>query len=85
MSATGAGQTDIGGVQPEPVHQVKEFDLLLDGWFTNRRRLQTIAQSLVVKPDVTIGCLQRRLDRVPIVNEFFVRHRDTLRTATIMN
>ena len=64
----GTGQTDIGGVDAEVVHQVEQFEFLFDRRLTDGRRLQTIAQRFVVDADVAIGRGKRRCDCVPIVN-----------------
>ena len=45
----GAGQADVGGVDAELVDQVQDLDLLLDGRRPHRRRLQPVAQRLVVE------------------------------------
>ena len=45
----GARQADVGGVDAEPVHAVEEVDLLLDGRRADRRRLQPVAQRLIVE------------------------------------
>ena len=68
MSATGAGKTDVRRIDAERVHQVKQLDLFFNRRFTDRRRLQSVTQRLVIEPDVAIGLLQLRLDFVPVVN-----------------
>ena len=45
----GAGQADVGGVDAELVDQVEDLDLLVDGRRAHRRRLQPVAQRLVVQ------------------------------------
>ena len=63
-----ARQSDVRRVDAERIHQVQQLDLLFDRRLADRRRLQAVAQRLVVKANVTIGLLQLRLDRVPVVN-----------------
>ena len=45
----GAGQADVGGVDAERVHVVQDLDLLVDRRRPHRRRLQPVAQRLVVE------------------------------------
>ena len=68
VSSARAGQTNVSGVDAERVHQMQQLDLFLDRRFAHRGRLQSIAQRLIIKADVTIGLVQLRLDCVPIVN-----------------
>ena len=65
----GAGQADVGGVDAELVDQVQDLDLLLDGRRPHRRRLQPVAQRLVVEHHALR--LGRRADLVPVVNQGF--------------
>src|SRR5919202_1863491 len=44
-----AAQADVGRVNPEFVHQVKQLDLALDRRLADRGRLQAVAQRLVVQ------------------------------------
>ena len=44
-------QPHVGGLDAEPVHQVKDFEFQLDRWVGHRRALKAIAQSLVVEGD----------------------------------
>ena len=46
---TGAGQADVGGVDAERVHVAEDVDLLIDRRHAHRRRLQAVAQRLVVQ------------------------------------
>lgn len=68
MCATRARQTDVGRVDSQRVHQMQQLDLFLNGWFADRGRLQTVAQRLVVKPDVAIGFVQLRINLVPVID-----------------
>src|SRR6266480_7379624 len=70
MRAARTGQTNIGGVDAECLHQVQQLDLFLDGRLADGGRLQAVAQRLVVEADVASGFVQRRIDFVPIVNQF---------------
>ncbi len=45
---SGARQADVGGVDAERLHQVQDADLLVDRRALDRRRLQAVAQRLVV-------------------------------------
>ena len=57
----------------ERIHQVEQLDLLFDGRVNHRRRLQAIAQRLVVQFDAT----RRRVfapDGVPIINQLVSIH-----------
>ena len=45
----GARQADVGRVDPERVHPVEDVDLLVDRRRPHRRRLQAVAQRLVVE------------------------------------
>jgi hypothetical protein len=68
VSATGAGQPDICGIDIQRFHQVKQLEFLFNWRFRDGRRLQTIAQSLVVDPDMAVGSDERWFNRIPIVN-----------------
>src|SRR5206468_2414936 len=48
-------QADVGRVDAEGVHEVKEADLCGDRRVENRRRLQAVAQGLVVELDRARG------------------------------
>jgi hypothetical protein len=45
------GQTDVGGMDAESIHQVEDLDLGVDRRVDDRWRLQAIAQSFVVELD----------------------------------
>ena len=47
----GAGQPDVGGVDAERLHQVQDPELLVDRGALDRRRLEAVAQRLVVELD----------------------------------
>jgi hypothetical protein len=64
-----AGQTDVGVIDADVVHVMKDADLVVERRITDRRRLKSVAQRLVVEFD-----LARRLRRllagdVPVVDE----------------
>ena len=65
----GAGQADVGGVDAEPIDEVQDLDLLLDRRRPHRRRLQPVAQRLVVEHHARR--LGRRADLVPVVDQGF--------------
>ena len=48
---TRAGQPDVGGVDAQRVDQVEDANLLVDARRPDRRRLQPVAQRLVVEHD----------------------------------
>jgi hypothetical protein len=62
----GAGEANVGGIDAEPIDQVEDFDLLIDGRRPHRRRLQAVAQRLVVEHHARR--LGRRADLVPVVD-----------------
>jgi hypothetical protein len=74
VGATRSRQPDVRCIDTECIHQVKQFNLLFDAWFTHGWRLQSIAERLVIKTDGTFWCSQSWLDSVPIVNEFVDCH-----------
>ena len=47
----GARQPDVGGLDPEPIDQVQDAQLLVDDRAADRRRLQPVAQRLVIEHD----------------------------------
>ena len=48
-SGSGAGQADVGRVDSERIHVMENVDLFVDAGGPNRRRLQTVAERLVVE------------------------------------
>jgi len=67
----GAGQPDVRRIDPEPIDQVQDAQLLLDGRAPHGRRLQPVAQRLVVKHH---DGRFRRADVVPVVDERMHRY-----------
>jgi hypothetical protein len=63
----GAGQADVRRVDVERVHHRQDLDLLLDGRVEDRRRLQAVAQRLVVERHLAAG--RPRVDLVPVVDQ----------------
>src|SRR4029077_7088706 len=61
-----SGQADIGGVDAEPVHVVKELDFLVDGGRADRRRLEPVSQRLVIEHG---DGARRRSVVIPVVDE----------------
>ena len=59
----GAGQADVRRVDAEPVDQVQDLDLLLDRRTAHRRRLQAVAQRLVVQHHRSRRCAAVRSSR----------------------
>ncbi len=62
----GAGQADIGGIDPEPIDQVEDPQLLVDARAPHGRRLQAVPERLVVQQD-RAGA--RCVSLVPVVYE----------------
>ena len=52
-----ARQPDVGCIDAEVIHQMKQLNLLFDRRFAYRGRLKAVAQGLIIKPNVTIGFL----------------------------
>src|SRR4029077_1967791 len=71
-----SGQADIGGVDAEPVHMVKELDFLVDGGRADRWRLEPVSQRLVIEHR---DGARRRSVVVPVVDQRVRRraHRKT--------
>ena len=67
---SGAGQTDVGRVDADRIHEMQNAHFLLERWIGHRRRLQTVAQCLVVEFDLSAAFAQRHLGgSVPVVDE----------------
>jgi hypothetical protein len=69
-----AGQTDVGGVDAEPVHQVEDADLVRDRRAPDRRRLESVTEGLVVEADPERRLLPALAGLVPIVDEIAFVH-----------
>ena len=63
----GAGESDRGGVDADAIEQVQDAQLLLDRRGTHRRRLQSVAQRLVV--ELHDRRLRRRRLEVPVEDQ----------------
>ena len=68
----GARQADVGGVDAERVDQMQDADLLVDARRAHGRRLQAVAQRLVVQRHG--GGRRRRADAVPVVDQALRHH-----------
>ena len=55
LARSSSGQTNVGGLDSQPVHVVQDLDLGLDGGIRDRRALQSVAQRLVVQLDRVRG------------------------------
>ncbi len=66
---SGSGQPDIERVNSQPFHQVEDFDFLFYGRIADGRRLQAVAQRLVIQQDLARRYHRPGIDRVPIVDE----------------
>ena len=66
----GAGQADVGGVDADLVEQPQDAELLIDGRRAHRRRLQPVAQRLVVEHDDRRRAARRVA--IPVVDECLV-------------
>src|SRR3989442_15619841 len=64
-----AGQADVGAVDPEVVHQVKEALLDLERWVSDGRPLQTVAKRLVVELDRPIVRARCAAIAIPVVDQ----------------
>jgi len=71
-----ARKTKIKRVNTERLHQMKNFDLLLDRRIADRRRLQAVAQRFIRQAHRSRQMQQSRVLAVPIVNEFRSVHAD---------
>src|SRR5205823_688444 len=66
----GAGKADVGRVDADVVHEVQRADFLVQRRIGHRRRLQAVAQRLVVELDLLPAGTRRLLARgVPVVDE----------------
>ncbi len=65
---SGARQSDVHRIDVERLHQVEDAQLLIDRRGADARRLQAVAQRLVVEHHRP-GRIRRRVDRVPVVNQ----------------
>ena len=65
----GPRQADVGGVDPERLHQVEDGELLLDRRASDRGRLEPVAQGLVVELDRSARGHGRSARPVPVVDE----------------
>ena len=63
---SGTRQTDVCRVDAEAIDQMQDAQLFVDRRHPDGRRLEAVAQGLVVKQD---GPRCRRLSPVPVVNE----------------
>ena len=69
------GQTDVGRVDAEPLHQVQDTDLVLDRRCLHRGRLEAVAQRLVIELDASRRALPALAGIVPIVDQLAFVHR----------
>jgi hypothetical protein len=80
---TGARQADIGVVDADRVHVVEDAQLVLDVRIGDGRRLQAVAQRLVVELDFTARPRRLLAGDVPVVDQVLeVVHRPALQLAT---
>src|SRR5258708_33148376 len=49
---------------------MQQLDLLFNWRLTHRRRLESVAEGLVVEPDLAIRFAERRISLVPVIDEF---------------
>ena len=71
---TRARQPDVGSVDAELVHHVKELDLHVDGGIDRRRRLKAVPQRLVVKLDAPAPRRAIHVGGVPVVHQPLLVH-----------
>src|SRR5438552_7751982 len=69
-SWTSARKTQVERVDPQRLHQMQYFEFLLNGWITNRGRLQAIAQGFVIQLNRAAGNKLPRQGLVPVVDKF---------------
>ena len=81
-----ARQSQIERVDPQRLHQMKNFDFLGDRRIAHRRRLQPIAQALIIQQHRSRGLQSRRMILVPVVDEFrevFIEVAKELRSSKV--
>ena len=71
---TRARQSDIGSVDPELVHHVKQLDLHIDRGIDRRGRLKAVSQRLVVKLDAPAPRRAIHIRSVPVVHQPLLVH-----------
>ena len=64
-----AREAKIERVDPERLHQMQDFNFFWNGRISYRRRLQPIAQTLVIDQNRPGRLQSRRVILVPVVNE----------------
>ena len=69
VPVTGAGEADVGGGDPQVVHQVEDADLLLDRRVFHRGRLDAVAERLVVELEGAGKHGAAALGFVPVVDQ----------------
>ena len=79
-----AGEPDVGGLDAQRLHQVQDAFLGLDRGIHDRRRLQPVAQRLVVEHQAA-GRAEagRAIGLIPVVDQFLVASR-VRRVPTIL-
>ena len=69
LALPGARQADVGRADPELVHQVDEPDLVVEPRVQDARRLEPVAQRLVVEQDRALGVEGLAPVDVPVVDQ----------------
>ena len=62
-------QAEVERIDPQRFHQMKDFNLFRDRRIAHRRRLQTVAQALVIEQHRPRWLQSRRKILVPVVDE----------------
>ena len=72
---TCSGKPEVERVDAERLHQVQDFDLLLNGRIADGRRLQAVAQRFIRQAHRSRRMQRLRIQRIPVVDEFGNVHR----------
>ena len=54
-AGTGAGETDVHGIDAEGFHEVEDFDFFFDAGVVDGGILQTVAEGFVIEEDASAG------------------------------
>ena len=74
----GAGEPDVRGRDPQIRHQVEQTHLDVEGGIVGRRRLQSVAQRLIVQVHARPGPVEHRFGPVPVVNQCPLVHEESV-------
>src|SRR5216683_2754481 len=71
---TGAGKTDVDGVDSQRFHEMQDFDFFLDTRVEDGRVLQAVAQGFIIQGDARTSRDLRRRGDVPVVDPIVLLH-----------